>query len=53
MLRVILTWIVILNLSTTPLHAAMLVVEDDAIELGSIECCKVARLMLKKPIVHE
>lgn len=37
MLRVILTWIVILNLLTTPLHDAMLVVEDDAIELGCIE----------------
>lgn len=44
MLRVILTWIVILNLSSTPLHDAMLVVEDEAIELGNIECdesCKV------------
>ena len=37
MLRLILTWIVVLNLSTTPLHDAMLVVEDDAIELGRIE----------------
>jgi hypothetical protein len=37
MLRVILTWIVILNLSSTPLHDAMLVVGDDAIELGRIE----------------
>lgn len=34
MLRVILTWIVILNLSSTPLYDAMLVVEDEAIELG-------------------
>ena len=38
MLRVILAWIVILNLSSTPLHDAMLVVDDDAIELGRIEC---------------
>lgn len=38
MLRVILTWIVILNLSSTPLHDAMVVVEDSAIELGRIEC---------------
>ena len=38
MLRVILTWIVILNLSSTPLHDAMLVVEYDAIELGCIDC---------------
>ena len=37
MLRVILTWIVILNLSTTPLHDAMLVVGDEDIELGCIE----------------
>lgn len=37
MWRVILTWIVILNLSSTPLHDAMLVVEDDVIELGCIE----------------
>ena len=37
MLRVILTWIVILNLSSTPLHGAMLFVGDDAIELGCIE----------------
>lgn len=36
MLRVILTWIVILNLSSTPLDDAMLVVEDEAIELGDI-----------------
>lgn len=36
MLRVILTWIVILNLSSTPLHDAMLVVEDEAIELGNL-----------------
>lgn len=36
MLRVILTWIVVLNLSSTPLHDAMLVVEDEAIELGNI-----------------
>ena len=45
MLRVILTWIVILNLSSTPLDDAMLVVDDDeAIELGCIdrgESCKV------------
>lgn len=38
MWRVILTWIVILNLSSTPLHDAMLVVEDDVIELGRIDC---------------
>lgn len=38
MLQVILTWIVILNLSGTPLHDAILVVEDDAIELGCIDC---------------
>jgi hypothetical protein len=37
MLRVILTWIVIFNLSSTPLHDAMLVVGDNAIELGCIE----------------
>lgn len=37
MLRVILTWIVILNISSTPLHDAMLVVGDDAIELGDID----------------
>ena len=37
MLRVILTWIVILNLSSTPLYDAMLVVDDEAIELGDIE----------------
>ena len=37
MLRVILTWIVIFNLSSTPLDDAMLVVDDEAIELGCIE----------------
>lgn len=37
MLRVILTWIVILNLSSTPLDDAMLVVDDEAIELEDIE----------------
>ena len=36
MLRVILAWIVILNTSTTTLSDAMLVVEDEAIELGNI-----------------
>lgn len=44
MLRVILTWITILNLSSTPVHDAMLVVDDEAIELGCIErgeSCKV------------
>ena len=37
MLRVILTWIVVLNLSSTPLHDTMLVVDDETIELGRIE----------------
>lgn len=36
MLRALAIWIVILNLSSTPLHDAMLVVDDDAIELGDI-----------------
>ena len=36
MWRALTIWIVILNLSSTPLHDAMLVVEDDAIELGDI-----------------
>lgn len=40
MLRVILTWIVILNLLSTPLLDAMLVVEDDAIKLGDIPTSK-------------
>lgn len=40
MLRVILTWIVIFNLSSTPLDDAMLVVDDEAIELGRIDCGK-------------
>lgn len=38
MLRVILTWIVIFNLLSTPLDDAMLVVDDEAIELGRIDC---------------
>ena len=38
MLRVILTWIVVFNLSSKPLLDAMLVVEYNAIELGCIEC---------------
>lgn len=37
MWRALAVWIVILNLSSTPLHDAMLVVGDDAIELGRIE----------------
>lgn len=44
MLRVILTWIVILNLSSTPLYDAMLVVEDDTIELGRIDCGESRRI---------
>lgn len=47
MLRVILTWIVILNLSSTPLHDAMLVVEDDAIELGCIDCGESRRVEIE------
>lgn len=34
----ILTWIVILNLLSTPLYDAMLVVGDEDIELGCIDC---------------
>lgn len=47
MLRVILTWIVILNLSSTPLHDAMLVVEDEAIELGCIDCSESRRVEIE------
>lgn len=47
MLRVILIWIVILNLSSTPLHDAMLVVEDEAIELGCIECGESRRVEIE------
>lgn len=36
MWRALVIWIVILNLSSTPLYDAMLVVEDEAIELGDI-----------------
>lgn len=36
MWRALAIWIVILNLSSTPLYDAMLVVEDEAIELGNI-----------------
>lgn len=46
-MRVILTWIVILNLSSTPLHDAMLVVGDDAIELGCIECSESRRVEIE------
>ena len=48
MLRVILTWIVILNLSSTPLHDAMLVVEDEAIELGCIDCGESRKVDVEK-----
>lgn len=37
MWRALAIWIVILNLSSTPLYDAMLVVDDEAIELGDIE----------------
>lgn len=36
MFRALAIWIVILNLSSTPLHDAMLVVEYEFIELGDI-----------------
>ena len=36
MWRALAIWITILNLSSTPLYDAMLVVEDEAIELGDI-----------------
>lgn len=48
MLRVILTWVVIFNLSSTPLHDAMLVVGDDAIELGRIERGESRRVDVEK-----
>lgn len=47
MLRVILIWIVILNLSTTPLHDAMLVVGDETIELGCIDCGESRRVEIE------
>lgn len=47
MLRVILTWIVILNLSSTPLDDAMLVVGDEAIELGCIDCGESRRVEIE------
>lgn len=47
MWRVILTWIVILNLSSTPLHDAMLVVEGDVIELGRIDCGESRRVEIE------
>ena len=47
MLRVILTWIVILNLSSTPLHDAMLVVGDETIELGRIDCSESRRVEIE------
>ena len=47
MLRIILTWIVVFNLSSTPLHDAMLVVEDDAIELGCIDCGESRRVEIE------
>lgn len=40
-------WIVILNLSSTPLHDAMLVVEDDVIELGRIVCGESRRVEIE------
>lgn len=47
MLRVILIWIVILNLSSTPILDAMLVVGDDAIELGCIDCGESRRVEIE------
>lgn len=47
MLRVILTWIVVLNLSSTPLHDVMLVVGDEAIELGRIEISENRRVEIE------
>lgn len=47
MLRVILTWIVVLNLSSTPSHDAMLIVEDETIELGCIERGKSRRVEIE------
>ena len=38
MWRALAIWVVILNLSSTPLDDAMLVVGDDTIELGCIDC---------------
>ena len=47
MWRALAIWIVILNLSSTPLQDAMLVVEDDAIELGCIDCGESRRVEIE------
>lgn len=48
MWRALAIWIVILNLSSTPLHDAMLVVEDEAIELGCIDCGESRKVDVEK-----
>lgn len=48
MWRALAIWIAIFNLSSTPLYDAMLVVEDDAIELGSIECGESRKVDVEK-----
>lgn len=47
MWRVIFIWVVILNLSNIPLDDAMLVVEDDVIELGRIDCGESRRVEIE------
>lgn len=47
MWRVIFIWVVILNLSSIPLDDAMLVVEDDVIELGRIDCGESRRVEIE------
>lgn len=47
MWRALAIWIVILNLSSTPLYDAMLVVEDEVIELGCIDCGESRRVEIE------
>lgn len=48
MLRVILAWIVILNTSTITLSDTVLVVEDEAIELGDIDIGESRRVEVER-----
>lgn len=47
MWRALAIWIVILNLSSTPLCDEMLVVGDEAIELGCIDCGESRRVEIE------
>ena len=47
-MRLILVWLVIINLSSAPLHNTMIMVDDDAIEVGTIKVGEEVKVEIPK-----